>query len=101
MDRLPSHVGARIECAGGRAAEFECKGVDLLSHLPKKDMGAEPRILVNDIWGWTDPETNQEYALGREGEQCSYSRRNRPGESGLSWARFHRMIPMPWRSGAT
>ena len=67
VDRFPSHLGARIACAGGKAGEFECKGVDLLSHLSKKDMGAEPRILVNDIWGWTDPETNQEYALvGKE-----------------------------------
>ena len=67
VDRLPSHLGARIECTGGKAGEFECKGVDLLSHLSRRDMGAEPRILVNDIWGWTDPETNQEYALvGKE-----------------------------------
>ena len=67
VDRFPSHLGARIACAGGKAGEFECKGVDLLSHLSKRDMGAEPRILVNDIWGWTDPETNQEYALvGKE-----------------------------------
>ena len=67
VDRFPSHLGARIACAGGKAGEFECKGVDLLSHLSKKDMGAEPRILANDIWGWTDPETNQEYALvGKE-----------------------------------
>lgn len=63
VDRLPSHLGERIECAGGMSGEFECKGIDLLSHLSKKDMGAEHRILLNDIWGWTDAETNQEYAL--------------------------------------
>lgn len=67
VDRLPSHLGARIECTGGKAGEFDCASVDLLSHLSRKDIGAEPRILVNDIWGWTDPETNQEYALvGKE-----------------------------------
>ena len=67
VDRFPSHLGARIECTDGKAGEFECKNVELLSHLSKKDMGAEHRILVNDIWGWTDPETNQEYALvGKE-----------------------------------
>ena len=67
VDRLPSHLGARIECVNGKAGDFECKNVDLLSHLSKRDIGAEHRILVNDIWGWTDPETNQEYALvGKE-----------------------------------
>ncbi|MDE2827120.1 MAG: choice-of-anchor B family protein [Bacteroidota bacterium] len=67
VDRLPSHLGARIECVNGKAGEFECQNVDLLSHLSKKDMGAEHRILVNDIWGWTDPETHREYALvGKE-----------------------------------
>ena len=67
VDRLPSHLGARIACVNGKAGEFECKNVDLLSHLSKKEMGAEHRILVNDIWGWTDPETHREYALvGKE-----------------------------------
>ena len=63
LRNIPSHTGARIGCAGGKAAEFECSNVDLLSHLSRTAMGAESGILVNDIWGWTDPETNREYAL--------------------------------------
>ena len=62
-NRFPSHTGARIECTGGKAVEFDCNNIDLLSHLSKSDMGAEISILVNDIWGWTDPTTNREYAL--------------------------------------
>ena len=64
---IDSHTGARIGCTGGKSAEFECKNIDLLSHLSKTDIGADSSILVNDIWGWTDPETNEEYALvGKE-----------------------------------
>ena len=63
LRNIPSHTGARIGCTGGKAAEFECKSIDLLSHLSRWDMGAESGILLSDIWGWTDPETNQEYAL--------------------------------------
>jgi choice-of-anchor B domain-containing protein len=37
--------------------------VDLLSFLPVKDIGGERGIRLNDIWGWTDPETGSDYAL--------------------------------------
>ena len=63
IENLPSHTGARIGCTAGKAAEFYCEGVDLLSHLRRVDMGAPSDILVNDIWGWTDPQTGREYAL--------------------------------------
>ena len=63
LRNIPSHTGARIGCSGGKAAEFECNNIDLLSHLSRRDMGASSGILVSDIWGWTDPETNQEYAF--------------------------------------
>ena len=65
--RFPSHTGARIACKAGKASFFDCKNVDLLSHLSKEDLGTESHIQVNDIWGWTDPETGREYALvGKE-----------------------------------
>ena len=63
IENLPPHTGARIGCTAGKAAEFDCESIDLLSHLRRTDMGAASRILVNDIWGWTDPETGREYAL--------------------------------------
>ncbi len=67
VPRLASHTETRVRCVGGKAAEFDCSNVDLLSHLSKEDLGAEPDILVNDIWGWTDTETGREYALvGKE-----------------------------------
>lgn len=54
-------------CIRGMAADsFPCDGVDMLSHLTLGDLGLS---FVNDIWGWTDPETGKDYALigGTEG----------------------------------
>ena len=54
-------VGARVPCENGQAAGFPCRGVDLLAFLPVPDIGGIR--LLSDIWGWTDPETGNEYAL--------------------------------------
>jgi choice-of-anchor B domain-containing protein len=47
-------------CTQGYAAGFPCHQVDLLSYVPSADLGA---TFVNDIWGWTDPESGSDYAL--------------------------------------
>jgi choice-of-anchor B domain-containing protein len=47
-------------CVRGYAAGFPCKGIDLRSFVPLADLGV---TFVNDIWGWTDPETRSDYAL--------------------------------------
>lgn len=48
-------------CTDGMAADkYKCKNVDLVARLsPDTLMGNT----LNDIWGWTDPETGKEYAL--------------------------------------
>ena len=48
-------------CENGRAAGFPCSNVALLAHLSLEDLGDV--AMVNDLWGWTDPETGREYAL--------------------------------------
>ena len=48
-------------CTNGRAGEYECDKVDLLSFVPLSELGCGGN--ANDIWGWTDPETKQEYAM--------------------------------------
>ena len=50
-----------ISCIDGKADEYECSNVDLLSFVPLKDLGSNGD--GSDIWGWTDPETGREYAL--------------------------------------
>ena len=50
-----------INCINGKADEYECSNIDLLSFLPRRVLGC--RRSANDIWGWTDPETRREYAI--------------------------------------
>lgn len=56
-------TGAAIDCSGGAAAGFPCGNVDLLAFLPVQAIGGARGVELNDIWGWTDPETGREYAL--------------------------------------
>ena len=60
---LASITGQRVDCAQGRAQRFSCRNVDLLAFLTIADIGGTPSDRVNDIWGWTDPQTGREYAL--------------------------------------
>ena len=58
-----SIVGGEVKCNDDKAASWECSDIDLISFLSIKDMGGGRGIGINDIWGWTDPETDKEYAL--------------------------------------
>lgn len=49
-----------IPCENGIAGIYPCKGYDLLGGISLEDFNASSG---NDIWGWTDPTTNKEYAL--------------------------------------
>ncbi len=60
---LAAITGGEKKCGDGKIGEFPCQQVDLLSFLPTEQLGARRGIMLNDIWGWTDPETNREYAL--------------------------------------
>ena len=59
--------GTFAPCVRGMAAgTYPCDGIDMMSHLSLADLGLS---FVNDIWGWTDPQTGKDYALvgGTEG----------------------------------
>ena len=60
---LPAITGGEIACDDNEAADYDCDHVDLLSFLPREEMGAARGARLNDVWGWTDPETGREYAL--------------------------------------
>jgi hypothetical protein len=48
-------------CVNGMAAGFfPCDGIDMLSHVSHEELGT---TFVNDIWGWTDPQTRKDYAI--------------------------------------
>ena len=42
------------------AGDFACSGIDLRKRVANADMGGGDG---NDIWGWADPQTANEYAL--------------------------------------
>lgn len=51
---------SNIRCTGGKAGIFPCHKVDLASFTPLTDIGAS---FVNDVWGWTDPQTGRQIAI--------------------------------------
>ena len=56
-------TGGQVDCSGGAASVFGCSDMDLVAFIPVGDLGGERGVRVNDIWGWTDPETHRDYAL--------------------------------------
>lgn len=62
---LPAIAGLErdIPCAENDAAGYECDNVDIISFLPIKEMAGGRGARLNDVWGWTDPETNREIAI--------------------------------------
>ncbi len=60
LDRPATEAIGATECVDGMAAIFPCDNVDLSSFLPLEALGGGTG---NDIWGWTDPATDREYAI--------------------------------------
>ena len=63
IEEFDAVVGGQLDCSQGEASIFGCNDVDLLAYLPVSALGGERGTRLNDIWGWTDPETQREYAL--------------------------------------
>jgi choice-of-anchor B domain-containing protein len=63
-ERIASITGQETKCqADSSAANFNCGNVDMLSFVSVADLGGGRGMRLNDVWGWTDPETDREYAL--------------------------------------
>ncbi|WP_419950053.1 choice-of-anchor B family protein [Candidatus Palauibacter sp.] len=60
---FPALAGEEIECVEGQADVFECRDVNITAFMPIKDIGGTRGTRVNDLWGWTDPETGREIAI--------------------------------------
>lgn len=60
---LPSLTDEPVECRDGEAGEFKCGNVDMMSFISLKDLRMNRGVRLNDVWGWTDPETGREYGL--------------------------------------
>ncbi|HET9133068.1 MAG TPA: choice-of-anchor B family protein [Gemmatimonadales bacterium] len=58
-----SLLGTARPCTGGSIGPFPCTNVTLLAYLPHGAFGAPNSVTMNDIWGWTDPQTGKEIAI--------------------------------------
>ena len=54
---------SQTPCENGFSGEYPCNGYDLISHISLTNLSSESGIEGSDVWGWTDPETNKEYAI--------------------------------------
>jgi choice-of-anchor B domain-containing protein len=55
--------GPEIACAEGKAVNWDCGNVDLVSFLPVSALGGVRGMRLNDLWGWTDSTTGREYVI--------------------------------------
>ncbi|HEX9729993.1 MAG TPA: choice-of-anchor B family protein [Gemmatimonadales bacterium] len=62
-DALSPIVGGEVACSEGKADQFDCKQVDIVSFLPVRGIGGGRGAKTNDVWGWTDPASGREYAI--------------------------------------
>jgi choice-of-anchor B domain-containing protein len=72
-------TGEQVDCTDGTASVFGCDQMDLVALLPVEQMGASRGAMVNDVWGWTDPETGREYAVVGRSDGTSFVDVTDPG----------------------
>ncbi|MFD2530871.1 choice-of-anchor B family protein [Gracilimonas halophila] len=67
--RQPVDLGSTLQeapflCDDGFANGFPCENVNFYAQVSIPQLsGQSSGVFLNDIWGWTDPETEKEYAL--------------------------------------
>jgi choice-of-anchor B domain-containing protein len=54
-------IRAEVKCVNGYAGVYPCSNMDLLSFVSSRSLGSTGN--GNDIWGWTDPTNQKEYAI--------------------------------------
>jgi choice-of-anchor B domain-containing protein len=90
-------TGERVPCTEGEARQYSCESVDLLSYLPIDQIGGERNARLNDIWGWTDPQTGREYALVGRTDGIAFVDITAPTEPVYLGELPTQSIPSTWR----
>jgi choice-of-anchor B domain-containing protein len=49
-----------LACVDGQAGPFDCDGIDLLAFVPATEFDGAGQ---SDLWGWTDPDSGDEYVI--------------------------------------
>ncbi|MBK6263599.1 choice-of-anchor B family protein [Marivirga sp. S37H4] len=60
---LPVSLFSQTPCDNGTVNGYPCNQVDFYARLSNSELTGGSSLDLNDIWGWTDPETGKEYAL--------------------------------------
>ncbi len=76
---LDAISGGDVACEDGSADVFDCDHVDIVSFLPVEQIGGTRGVEVNDMWGWTDPVTDTEWALVGRYDGTSFIDLSDPG----------------------
>ncbi len=64
LDEMVAMTGKDVQCESGKAGPFDCGSASLQSFIPPSKMTHDGHyVMMNDIWGWTDPVTKKEWAL--------------------------------------
>ena len=58
-----SSIEEGADCEDGSVQIFDCNNIEVVSFTPVSQLGGARGVWVNDVWGWTDPETSRDYAL--------------------------------------
>jgi choice-of-anchor B domain-containing protein len=83
-------------CTNGFAAGYPCHQIDLLSFLPRSELG-DAQATLNDLWGWTDEATGREYALVGMSSGTSFVDVTDPLHPRLVGRMPTATVAMPWR----
>ena len=54
---------SQFPCENGMAGIYPCNGYDLMAEIDVLSLSGSSAERGSDIWGWTDPQTNREYAI--------------------------------------
>jgi choice-of-anchor B domain-containing protein len=86
-------------CDNGRIGVFTCKNIELVAHMPVSALGGARGVWVNDVWGWTDPQTSRDYALVARRDGAAFVDVTDPSKPRLigSLPRTHGSPPSVWR----
>lgn len=72
---LPAILAAAIQgpepCDGGTAGRYPCRGIDLASFVPTKDLSNVPNEVAGDVLGWRHEASGREFALLALGSRIS------------------------------
>jgi len=94
-----SDLEEAVDCTDGKIAVFDCSNMELVSFLPVSALGGDRGVWVNDVWGWTDPQTGKEYALVSRRDGAAFVDVSNPAQLRLvgSLPRTQGSRPSVWR----